>query len=157
KLQTAPPLLQTLAGYSAIGVEQMAILMSNDAGLPLGGPGFDNRKPDQLTKDLTEVTRAAMPYPSFRGWSWASNWGIFEQRGANAARTPEEKAAYVAAAKKARETGAWDTVLDVVSDRRLGFAVEAQDLFNKTLSGFAPKLVTASACPHRNVESYPPI
>src|SRR5260221_97187 len=83
-----PLVLQTLAGYSAIGVEQMAILMGNDAGLPLGGPGFDNRKPDQLTKDLTEVTRSLMGSPSFRGWSWASNWWIFEQRGANAARTP---------------------------------------------------------------------
>src|SRR5262249_20027899 len=61
KAQTAPPFLQTLAGYSAIGVEQMAILMANDAGLPLGGPGFDHRKPDQLTKDLTDVTRALMP------------------------------------------------------------------------------------------------
>jgi outer membrane protein assembly factor BamB len=98
-----------------------------------------------------------MGSPSFRGWSWSSNWWVFEQRGANAARTPEEKAAYVAAAKQARATGAWDPVLDAVSDRRLGYAVEAQGLFNKTLSGIAPKLVTASACPHRNVESYPPV
>jgi outer membrane protein assembly factor BamB len=157
KAQAAPPLLQALAGYSAIGVEQMAILMNNDAGLPLGGPGFDNRKPDQLTKDLTEVTRSLMGSPSFRGWSWASNWWIYEQRGANAARTPEEKAAYLEAVKQARATGAWNPVLDVVSDRRLGYAVEAQELFNKTLAGIAPKLVTASACPHRNVESYPPV
>ena len=59
--------------------------------------------------------------------------------------------------KQARATGAWDPVLDTVSDRRLGFAVEAQDLFNKTLAAVAPKLATASACPHRNVESYPPV
>src|SRR5262249_4798744 len=39
----------------------------------------------------------------------------------------------------------------------LGYAVEAQELFNKTLADIAPKLVTASAAPHRNVESYPPI
>src|SRR5262245_43821620 len=130
-MQTASPLLQTLAGYSAFGVEQMAILMGNDAGLPLGGPGFDHRKPEQLTKDLTDVTRALMDSPSFRGWSWSSNWWIFEQRGASAARTPEEKAAYLAAVKKARDTGAWDPVLDAVSDRRLSFAVEAQELFNR--------------------------
>ena len=157
KARTAPPLLQTLAGYSAGGIEEMGILMGNDAGLPLGGPGFDSRKPDQITKDLTDVTRGLMPYPSFRGWTWASNWWVFEQRGANAARNPAEKAAYIAAAKQARAVGAWDPVLDTVSDRRLGFAVEAQDLFRKTLAGIAPKLVTASACPHRNVESYPPV
>jgi hypothetical protein len=157
KIRMASPLLQTLAGYSAGGIEQMGILMGNDAGLPLGGPGFDSRKPDQITKDLTDVTRGLLPYPSFRGWSWSSNWWVFEQRGANAARNPTEKAAYLAAVKQARAVGAWDPVLDTVSDRRLGFAVEAQDLFNKTLAGITPKLVTASACPHRNVESYPPV
>ena len=30
-------------------------------------------------------------------------------------------------------------------------------MFNKTLAGIAPKMITASASPHRNVESYPPV
>ncbi len=157
KARVAPPLLQTLASYSAHGIEQMAILMGNDAGLPLGTAGFDSRKPDMLVKDLTTVTRALLPYPAFRGWSWSSNWWVFEQRGANAARSPAEKTAYVKALQRARDDGVWDPVLDAVSDHRLSFAVAAQDLFNKTLAPLAPKLVTASACPHRNVEAYPPV
>jgi outer membrane protein assembly factor BamB len=152
-----PVLKQTLAGYSAAGIDQMAILMMNDAGLPLGGPGFDNRKPPQLLEDLTKVTTGLKQYPAFRGWSWSSNWWVFEQRGSNAASSPEEKAAYEAALKRAKDAGTWDPVLERVSSRRLSFAVEAQDLFNNRLRELAPGLVTASACPHRNVESYPPV
>lgn len=150
-------LRQTLSGYSAAGIEQTAILMMNDAGLPLGGPGFDPRKPPQLIEALTRVTKDLKPYPAFRGWSWASNWWIFDKRGANGARNPSEKAAYEAALKRAKEKGDWDPVLEQVSSHRFSFAVEAQDLFNKKLKEIAPRLVTASACPHRNVESYPPV
>jgi outer membrane protein assembly factor BamB len=152
-----PPLQELLAAYGARGIDQMAILMNNDAGLPLGGPGFDGRTPEELVRALTDVTQALKAYPAFRGWSWSSNWWVFEKRGAAAARNPEEKKAYEAALRRARETGAWDAVLDAVAGVRLGFAVEAQDLFNRTLKALAPGLVTASACPHRNVESYPPV
>src|SRR5262249_53776105 len=96
KTATAPPLLQTQAAYSAGGIREMAILLSNDAGLPLG-TGFDRRQPEQLLDALTRVTRALQTYPSFRGWSWASNWWVFDKRGADAARTPAEKAEYQAA------------------------------------------------------------
>lgn len=147
----------TMDAYSAHGIHEMAILMMMDAGLPLGGPGFDNRKPDQLQADIRKTTNTFLPYPSFRGWSWHSNWWIYDQRGANAARNPEEKAAYEAAVKAAKDTGAWNPVLDTVSNRRLGYAVEAQELFNRTLQEITPDLVTASAGTYRNVESYPPI
>jgi outer membrane protein assembly factor BamB len=163
-LATAPekaapdtPLLDTLAGYSAYGIEQSAILMMNDAGLPLGGKGFDPRKPPQLTEALTRVTKALRPYPAFRGWSWSSNWWLYE-RGSAAARTPTEKEEYDAALSRARATGAWDPVLERVSDRRLGYAVEAQALFNKALrQAENAHLLTATAAPYRNVEAYPPL
>jgi hypothetical protein len=106
---------------------------------------------------LTKVTRALQPYPAFRGWSWASNWWVFNNRGANGAKTAAEKAAYEKALKQARDTGTWDPVLDRVSSYRLNYAVEAQGLFNQTLRSIAPKMVTAVACPHRNVEAYPPV
>lgn len=150
------PLLRTLAGYSAEGIQEMAILMYMDAGLPLGAPGFDNRKPDELVKTVERVTNALKPYAAFRGWSWASNWWVFEGRGSKAARTPEQKTAYEAALKRAKETGAWDPVIDEVADRRLHWAVEAQDLFNRTIKPIAPRLVTAVCGPYRNVEAYPP-
>lgn len=151
------PLQQTLSAYSARGIEQMAILMMNDAGLPLGGPGFDSRKPEQLLEALTRITTALKRYPAFRGWSWASNWWVFQDRGAEAGKTPGEKAAYLAAEKRAKDTGAWDPVLDRVSGYRLGYAVDAQALFKQRLQELAPGLVTAVASPYRNVESYPPI
>ena len=59
--------------------------------------------------------------------------------------------------KKAADTGAWDNILDKVAGDRLSYAVDAQAMFNKKLRELAPGLVTASACPFRNVESYPPI
>jgi outer membrane protein assembly factor BamB len=151
------PLVRAMGGYSAQGIRQMAILMYMDAGLPLGAPGFDQRKPEELAKAITKVTNTLKPYPAFRGWSWASNWWLFEGRGSKAARTPEQKAAYEAALKRAHETGAWDPVLDEVAERRLGYAVEAQELFARTMKPLAPHLVTAVAGPYRNVEAYPPI
>jgi outer membrane protein assembly factor BamB len=156
KAALSPPLLQSQAAYSAAGIEQMAILMGMDAGLPLG-TGFDPRQPKEFERDITRVTEALLPYPSFRGWSWAANWWIWENRGAKAAKTVEERDAYEKALKRANETGAWDPVLDKVSGYRLGYAVEAQALFNKVLKKIAPGKVTAVAGPYRNVESYPPI
>ena len=63
----------------------------------------------------------------------------------------------MAALKKAAATGAWDDVLDKVADHRLSYAVDAQALFNKRSGSWRRGLVTAVACPFRNVESYPPI
>jgi outer membrane protein assembly factor BamB len=157
KLEVLPSALQAIAGYGATGANQMAILMGNDAGLPLGGPGFDGRKPDQMFNDLTTVTTALSDFPAFRGWSWASNWWVFGTRGSAAAKTPEEKTAYDAALKRAVATGAWDDVLDRVAGYRLSYAVDAQAMFNKKLAELARGKVTAVACPFRNVESYPPI
>lgn len=145
----------TMAGYSAEGMRQMAILMGNDAGLPLG-TGFDNRKPEQLLAEIDRVTAALKPYPAFRGWSWSSNWWVFHERGANAAKSPEEKKAYEAALAEAKKSGKWSEVLGRVAARRLGYARDAQALFNARLAKHG-KFTTASAAPYRNVEAYPPI
>jgi RNA polymerase sigma factor (sigma-70 family) len=152
------PFLQCLGAYGARGIRHMGILMAMDAGLPLGS-GFDNRKPDQLVEGIRKHTEAVRPYGAYRGWTWSSNWWVFDKRGAAAAKTPAEKSAFEAAIRKARETGAWDPVLDQVAAHRLGMAVEAQDLFNQTLRKVAPDAGyrTAVAAPYRNVESYPPV
>lgn len=151
------PLAQTLAAYGSLGVEQMAGLVSMDGGLPLGKP-YDQRKREEFARDIERVTEALKPYPAFRGWSWAANWWVWEShQGVKAARTAEERDACVAALKRAHETGAWDPVLDKVSDYRLGYAVEAQDFFNATLRKLAPDKVTASSGPYRGLHVYPPI
>jgi hypothetical protein len=160
----AAPLPQTQAAYSAAGIEQMASLVSMDAGLPLGNP-YDQRRPDEFKRDLTRVTKVLKPYPSFRGWMWAANWWVWEDRPGNdprnrrakEAKTPEERAAYLAAFEQAQKTGAWSAVLGKVGDYRLGYAVEAQELFNSTLKKIAPGKVTAVAGPYRSPDVYPPM
>ncbi|MBX9693392.1 MAG: WD40 repeat domain-containing protein [Cyanobacteria bacterium] len=156
KLIMTSPLSQVMSAYSAQGIQEMAILMRNDAGLPLG-TGFDQRKLPELTETISRVTKSFSSYPAFRGWSWSSNWWVLDERGANAAKTVDEKQAYLAALKKARDKGIWNPVLDRVSGYRLAHAVDAQDKFNRTLKKTAPDLVTASASPYRHVEAYPPI
>jgi outer membrane protein assembly factor BamB len=158
----APPLLQTQAAYSAAGIEQMAILAAMDAGLPLGKP-HDQRKPGDFTNDLTRVTEALGPYPSFRGWTWAANWWVWQEghdarvpRRALDAKTAEERADYLAAFRQAEKTGTWAPVLDAVAKHRLGYAVEAQGRFNATLKKLAPDKVTAVAGPYRSIDVYPP-
>jgi outer membrane protein assembly factor BamB len=163
KASMAPPLLQTQAAYGAAGVRQMAILAGMDTGLPLGHP-FDAREPEEFTRDLTRVTEALNPYPSFRGWTWAANWWVWDEgntpgapRRARDAKNAEERAAYVAAFQQAEKTGAWDPALDKIGDRRLGYAVEAQELFNATLQKIAPGKVTAVSGPYRGLDVYPPL
>jgi hypothetical protein len=151
----AVALAPVLDGYSAEGMRQMAILMGNDAGLPLG-TGFDHRKPDALLAEIDRVTTALKPWPAFRGWSWSSNWWVFHERGVNAARSPEEKKAAEAALAEAKKSGKWAPILDTLAARRLGYARDAQAQFNVRLAKHG-KFVTASAAPYRNVESYPPV
>ena len=43
-----------------------------------------------------------------------------------------------------------------VADRRLNYAVEAQELFNNALARLAPGKVTAVSGPYRALECYPP-
>ena len=157
KLESLSAAVQTIAARGGNGIHQMAILMNNDAGLPLGGPGFDSRKPQQIVSDLTTVTDRLKTLPAFRGWSWASNWWVFGKRGEAAAESPVEKAAYARALKRAATTGAWDAVLDRVAGMRLAYAVDAEKLFDAKLNTLSPGKTTAAACPFRNVESYPPI
>ena len=80
---------RTIAGYGAYGIEEQGILLYMDAGLPIGTL-WDSRKPEQMDKDLVQATEDLLPYPAFRGWSWAANWWL-EKHGAEAALDPAEK------------------------------------------------------------------
>jgi len=154
KATISPAFLQAMAGYAADGQQQMAILMYNDAGLPMG-TGFDGRKPEEFAKDIARVTDSLKSYASFRGWSWASNWWVGKV-GADAATSKEQGEVYKAAFKLANDTGKWDPVLEQVSDNWLGYAVDAEKFYNGELRKLAPNLVTATAAPYRNVYAYPP-
>jgi hypothetical protein len=149
------PLRQSVAAYGTFGIEEQAILLNMDAGLPVG-TGFDARKPEQFADAITKVTSGLDGYPAFRGWSWAANWWI-GKLGAEAASTPEEKKTYQAALDRARKTGAWDPVLDRVSDAMLGHAVAAEQQFRAVLRKVGPGKVSAMTGPYRAVGVVPPV
>ena len=154
KASIEPPLLQHAAAYSAFGMQQMAILMYMDAGLPIG-TSFDARTEEQFLDAITRVTNALLPYPSFRGWNWNANWWL-SKSGGNAANSPEEKTAYDQALKAATETGLWSPILDQVSDNWLNYATDAYRLFNAKLDELAPGKIKAGAGAYRNIAVYPP-
>ncbi|MDB5340980.1 MAG: hypothetical protein JWN70_6599 [Planctomycetaceae bacterium] len=147
---------QTIAGYGAHGIEQRAILLYMDAGLPVG-TGFDKRTAAEYSRDIQSVTKSLADYPAFRGWSWAANWWI-EKRDSTLAKSPEEKAAYEAAYKAAQDTGRWAPVLDTVSDRWVGQAVQAEQQFRKALNeASSRKLISAMTGPYRQPGILPPL
>ena len=149
------PIRRTVGAYGSFGIEEQAILLYMDAGLPLG-TGFDARKPEQFADAITKVTTGLDGYPAFRGWSWAANWWI-GKLGAQAAATPEQKTAYEAALKRTKETGAWDPVLDQVSDVVLGHAVVAEQQFRTALRKVGPGKLSDMTGPYRAVGVDPPI
>ena len=157
KSRLATPYLQTLAVQGAYGIDEMGILLYNDAGLPLG-TGFDNRTPEQMDTDLLDATKRVLTYPAFRGWSWSSNWWLYNHRGeAAAGEDAESRRAYREAYQRARDTGAWAQVLEDANNFRLNLAVEAQERFARVLRTVAPQMKTAVGLPYRNIDAYPPV
>ena len=155
KARLALPIEQTFAGYSAAGVQHMSIFLNNDAGVKLG-TGFDNRSLEEMTADFTRANTVFAKYPAFRGWNWANMWWFFNSGGANAAQTPEERAAYLAALRRADDTGEWDPLLDTVANRMLQVTKDSVTFLDALLRPANPQLTTAIAGPYRKVEAYPP-
>jgi hypothetical protein len=155
------PLKQSFAAMSAFGMEYVGIPNYMDDGLPIGttwnGGGEENDAAYKAVTDRVEaVTRALMHYPAFRGWNWTANWWVGRPF-AGSAKTPEQRAAFEAAIKKANETGEYDAIIDEVSDIWLNHAVRAQQRFREALYKIAPGMPTSTAGPYRAVTVYPPI
>ena len=148
--------LQTVAGYGATGIEQQAILLYMDAGLPVG-TGIDKRTAEEMARDIQLVTKHFADYPAFRGWSWAANWWI-EKRSSELAASPAEKSEYEAAMKAAKENGRWSPVLETVSDCWIGHAIRAEQQFRQVLDqASSRKLVSAMTGPYRQPGIHPPL
>src|SRR5262249_18186973 len=120
------------------------------------GTAHDARSPAELAETIAKVTRTLSLFPAFRGWSWAANWWI-GPRGSSAVSDPSVKAQYEAALKRANESGAWDPVLDRVSDIWLGYAVDAERRFRAALEQASPDKLSALTGPYRAVGVIPPI
>ena len=156
KARVENTLQQTVAARGAFGQEQRGIFLMMDAGLPLG-TGFDGRAPEQREKDLREVNEALRPYPAFRGWSWAANWWL-GKTGEAAAKDDEQKKAFQAAMKTAKDSGGWSPVLDEVSDEVFSQAVNAEQSLRHAQVKVAPDKILLSTMtgPYRAVFTHPP-
>ena len=147
--------LQTQAAYSAAGISQMSILTYMDAGLPIGGPGFDGRTVEQFLEDIERATKLLEPFGSFRGWIWGSNWWAFDRYYEH----PEWRDVYQSARRNALENGAWDQQIDDMFVYWAALSYEADGMFTERLRTIDPagKYITASAGPFRRTDAYPPI
>ncbi|MFC5148368.1 PQQ-binding-like beta-propeller repeat protein [Streptomyces aureoversilis] len=151
------PSRRTIAGYGAYGMQEQAILLYNDALLPFDTPrNHEPRTQEQKDAALRATTAALLPYAAFRGWSWAANWWVVKV-GADAARSPAERAAYLAALETARATGAWSAVLDTVTDRSFALKADAAAHFRTVLHTVSTGRISAMTAPYRAIHSPPQI
>ncbi|SHF54158.1 hypothetical protein [Streptoalloteichus hindustanus] len=83
KLWRLPAALDTLAGLGALGAQHRAILLRNDASLPLleeidPRTQEDGRSPLLRYFHLFQINGVCSAYPAFRGWHWAGNLLLIE-------------------------------------------------------------------------------
>ncbi|MEU1378078.1 PQQ-binding-like beta-propeller repeat protein [Streptomyces triculaminicus] len=144
------PTRRAVAGYGAHGMRQQAILIANDASLPLLGPAgnFEPRDLEKLTADLQSVTRLLLPYAGFRGWSWAANWWL-AKLGAQAAQPGSEQDTYTAALEAAHTAGTWSPVFETVSDRAFALKPTAEARLRAALRQVSAAGISAMTAPYR--------
>jgi len=155
KLQVEMPVQQYVGAYSSKGMEEEAILLYMDAGLPYG-TSFDSRTDEQYDEAISTVTNALKGYPGFRGWCWAANWWI-DKGAALRSLAPEKLAQYNEALKAANETGKWSPILDEVSDIYINWAVDADAFFNSILQREGEGLHNIMTGPYRQPYIIPSI
>lgn len=141
------PASRAIGGYGAYGIEEQPILLYRDTPLPLADPAA-------VVTQLRETTTDLLPYPAFRGWSWAASW--WQAIGADAAN-PDEKAAYAAAVDAAHATSAWPEVLDTVSNRVFALKVDTERQFREALESVTTGKISAMTGPYPGPETAPPV
>ncbi|MEU6192886.1 PQQ-binding-like beta-propeller repeat protein [Streptomyces sp. NPDC047061] len=153
---------RTIAGYGAYGIEEQAVLLFNDAFLPLDWPkNFESRDLPTLVNDLTTTTDRLAAYAAFRGWTWAANWWNGPV-GVAAAESETERTRYNDRLQAiAAGDPAWAPVLDTVTDRSITLKPTAAKEFRKALDNASPgrttALTTALTPPYRQPQTVPPL
>jgi len=155
KVDLSTSLLQTMARYSAQGIGELVILTNMDAGLPLGGAGFDHRTVEQYQTDVERIHNVIKQYGAFQGWVWSTNWWVYDDYKEH----PEWRDKYAAARKDALDNGKWDPIIDEAYSFWIRHAYNAQKILNDKLAEIEKdnKYITASAGSVRNIKSYPPV
>jgi len=153
KVMDESPYKQSLANYSAQGVQNYARLENMDTGMPIG-TGITERNEAQFESDIATLTNACLPYSSFKGWGWAGNW--WPGNSISSMGNAQEQSDYSAAFSAANSTGTWATILDTLSNRWLAQPATQWGLFNTKLNTITNTLKTNASGPARNPMGYPP-
>ncbi|MFJ2770474.1 hypothetical protein [Streptomyces sp. NPDC087300] len=147
---------RTIAGYGARGMEEQAVLLANDALLPLSWPGNpESRDQAALERDLLKVTDSLRTYAAFRGWTWGANWWV-AVIGAGAAQGPDERKKYDEALRLVEQPGGWAPILDTVTDRSIALKTNAGARFRDVLNQQFPGKSSAMTGPYRAPQTLPP-
>ncbi|MFK0154939.1 PQQ-binding-like beta-propeller repeat protein [Streptomyces sp. NPDC090493] len=161
---------RTIAGYGAYGIEEQAVLLYNDAFLPLDWPkNYESRDLPKLVNDLTTTTDRLATYAAFRGWTWGANWWNGPV-GVAAAESDAERTEYNDRLQAIADGDpTWAPVLDTVTDRSVRLKPTAAEDFRKALDDTAPglppglttaltsALTTALTPPYRQPQTVPPV
>lgn len=146
-----------LGAFSAHDMREWLLPVTMDDSLPLTVVAAGKKEPPAqgYAGGIKGMTPIMQQFPAFAGWDWVANW--WASRDA-AFTSPELKTEYLAALKKAKETGEWAPILDTVGDRVVAWQPEAQQYFKDAMDTVGGKsLHTASSGPYRRPEVYPPV
>ncbi|WP_158896194.1 PQQ-binding-like beta-propeller repeat protein [Amycolatopsis anabasis] len=171
KVITLSPLLDTVTGLGALGVEQRGVLLINDTYLPMREmillPEYykifttEARSPVTRYHDLLEMSSVLMRYHGFGGWQWGANWWTWQQSPDVVAKMPETGgAAFAAALKTCRDKGTWSPLLGMMAADGTNHATDAQrrlrEILRVGVGAEADRLVTSAAGPFYQINVYPP-
>ena len=146
-----------LGAFSAHDMREWLLPVTMDDSLPLTvvAAGKKESPAQGYAGGIKGMTPIMQQFLAFAGWDWVANW--WASRDA-AFTSPELKTEYLAALKKAKETGEWASILDTVGDRVVNWQPEAQQCFKDAMDAVGGKsLHTASSGPYRRPEVYPPV
>src|SRR5262249_27413145 len=146
---------QTIAADGAGGIEEQAVLIHMDSSIPFDlGP--EKTYLANLQKTVKTTTGQLLPYPAFRGWSWASNWWMNRNVEELSNKTVSQKT-WKQLREKALETGKWDPEIERISDMWISQIPSLDEALNTSLQEVAPGKIHSVSGPYRQPAVIPSI
>ncbi len=160
--------LQVTAANGAFGIEQQMILLHMDTMIPFlpeGSPNTGGMIPRTYlaaqSNAVANFTKLLLPYPAFRGWTWACNWWIDMEGTLGKATEKENETARSAITKKfdraLEHTGKWDPEFEKLSEPWVRVIPDAERALNAVLPATTPGKINAATGPYRQPWIIPPV
>ena len=160
KAQVENMALQTVAANGAFGIEQQMILLHMDTlvpFLPEGeiGPGGMLARTNLSSQSnvVQTISQLLLPYPAFRGWSWACNWWIYPE----IVFGTDGHKAWNKLVNKYENKRQLDPELSKLNQQLVSVIPETERSLNAVLQAAAPGKVNAATGPYRQPWIIPPI